>query len=128
MKTETKNKRVQTLKLATLMMPYVLEYTGAWKDVYQAFNDVLKDPYNAPVPPTLTLTAKAIIKMAARKLEAVHLTPEDVQLATTGIDCNNLYRYRAIARYEDALEQEDEEKKDELFKTFGMHPDKNLYR
>ena len=127
MKTETKNKRVQTLKLATLMMPYVLEHTGAWEPVWNALHEPLKGNDSA-IPPTLILVAKSIIAMAARKLEAVHLTPEDVQLATTGIDCNNLYRYRAIARYEDALEQEDEEMKTELFRTFGMHPDKNLYR
>lgn len=127
MKAETRKKKIQTLNLAVLMMPYVLDTTGAWKSVREAILLPIKES-DRPIPPTLLLTAEAIIKMAARKLEAVHLTPNDVQLATTGIDCGKLYRYRAISRYEEALEQEDEEMKNELFKTFGMHPDKHLYR
>ena len=127
MKADTRKKKIQTLEMAVLMMPYVLDTTGAWEPVREAILLPIKE-FDRPIPPTLLLTAEAIIKMAEKKLEAVHLTPNDVRLATTGIDCNKLYRYRAISRYEEALEQEDDEKKDELYKCFGAHPDKHLYR
>lgn len=134
MKQETRKQKLITLDIAYRMVPYLdLDSIPAWVRVYDALLHPLKE-HGASIPPTLILIAQALIDQARARMSILHVSPEDVVIATTDYDCGNLIKYRAILHYEDAIAREADDdtfmsqEAIHLYRCFGSHPDKYLYR